>query len=59
MKRFALAGTVCGVLSGMGMLYGSIAENMPKAAWICISIGWLIAVVSQICNYRYFRKKEP
>ncbi len=58
MKRFALIGAVCGVLSGVGMIYGSIVENLSRAAWICISIGWLIAVASQSCNYRYFRKKD-
>ncbi len=58
MKRFALIGAVCGVLSGVGMIYGSIAENMPRAAWICISIGWLIAVAAQISTYSYVRKKD-
>lgn len=59
MKRFSLIGAVCGVLSGAGMIYGSITDgNIPKIVWILISIGWLIAVASQICNYRYFNKKD-
>ncbi len=59
MKRFSLIGAVCGVLSGVGMIYASIVDgNIPKTVWILISIGWFIAVASQICNYRYFNKKD-
>lgn len=57
MKRFALIGAVCGVLSSIGMIYASIADGgVPKVVWMLIAIGWLIAVASQICNYRYFHK---
>lgn len=59
MKRFALIGAVCGVLSGIGMIYASIVDGgIPKAVWMLIAIGWVIAVASQIWNYRYFRKKD-
>ncbi len=59
MKKFSLIGAVCGVLSGLGMIYASIADgNTPKIVWVLISVGWLIAVVSQICNYRYFRNSD-
>ncbi len=59
MKKFALIGAVCGVLSGAGMIYASITDgNIPKIVWILISIGWFIAVASQICNYCYFNRKD-
>ncbi len=57
MKRFSLIGAVCGVLSGAGMIYASLADgHIPRAMWVLISIGWLIAVASQICNACYFNK---
>ncbi len=57
MKRFSLIGAVCGVLSGVGMIYASITDgNIHKIIWILISIGWFIGVASQICNYRHFKK---
>ncbi len=59
MKKFAFIGAVCGVLSGIGMIYAGIVDgNIPKAAWILISIGWLIAVSAQICNCRHLNKKD-
>ncbi len=59
MKRSSLIGAVCGVLSGVGMIYAGMADgNIPKTVWVLISIGWLIAVASQICNYRHFNKKD-
>lgn len=60
MKKFSLIGAVCGILSGAGMIYSAIMDgNIPKILWVLISIGWLVAVVSQICNYRHFSKKDP
>lgn len=58
MKRFSLIGAVCGLFSGAGMIYASIVGKIPSLVWILISIGWFIAVASQIWNYRYFQKKE-
>lgn len=58
MKCFSLIGAICGLFSGVGMIYASIAGKIPSVVWILISIGWSIAVASQICNYRYFQKKE-
>lgn len=59
MKRVSLIGAVCGVLSGAGMIYAGIADgHMPRAMWVLISIGWLIAVASQICNACYFNKNH-
>lgn len=53
MKRLSLIGAVCGVLSGAGMIYASIADgHIPRAVWILISVGWLISVAVQICNYQ-------
>lgn len=59
MKRFSLIGAVCGVLSGAGMIYASLADrHIPRAMWVLISIGWLIAVASQICNACYFNRNH-
>ncbi len=59
MKIFSLIGSGCGVLSGIGMLYAGIVDgNIPKPLWVLISIGWFIAVVSQICSYRHYNKKD-
>ncbi len=59
MKKFSLIGAICGILSGIGMIYAGIVDgNIPKILWILISIGWLIAVASQICNCCNFNKKE-
>ena len=58
MKRFSMIGAVCGLLSGIGMIYASIVGNIPSTVWILISIGWFVAVASQIGNYRYFNKKD-
>ena len=59
MKRFALIGAVCGVLSGAGMIWAGIADgNIPKPVWILISIGWFVSAAAQICNYRHFHKKD-
>ncbi len=59
MKRFSLIGAVCGMLSGIGMIYAGIVDgNIPKTVWILIAIGWFIAVASQICSYRHFSKKD-
>lgn len=59
MKIISLIGTICGILSGMGMIYAGVVDlNIPKTLWILIAIGWFIDVVVQICSYHYFNKKD-
>lgn len=58
MKKFSLIGVLCAVLSGVGMISASIVDNIPRTVWILISIGWCIAIASQIYNYRYFQKRK-
>lgn len=58
-KIIPLIGGVCGVISGIGMIFGAILDgNIPKYAWIIIIIGFLVSGAGNIYNYHYFSKKD-
>jgi len=58
MKIFTIIGGICGILSGIGMIYGGIMDGeMPKYVWLLISTGYFILVVSLIANYIKSGKK--
>lgn len=59
MKTFSYIGAVCGIFSGIGMICNAVTDNnLPKIVWLFISVGWIVAVSSQICNYFHLKKKN-
>ncbi len=54
MKVFSLIGNVCGMFSGLMIIYAAVTDgNIPEAVWPL----WIAAVAAQICSYRRFTKK--
>lgn len=58
MKKFALAGAVCGILAGIGMIAGAILdEKFPKPMWFVIGALTLTAGIANVWAYRKVNRK--
>ncbi|MCR5305642.1 MAG: hypothetical protein K6E36_03995 [Oscillospiraceae bacterium] len=58
MKKFALAGAVCGILAGIGILIAAILdEKFPKPMWFVIGALTLTAGIANIWAYRKVNRK--
>lgn len=56
-KILPLAGGVCGVLSGIGMICGMIWD-IPKFVWLFIAIGYFILAATILWNFYCLNKKK-
>lgn len=55
-KILPIAGGVCGVLSGIGMICGAIWP-MPKFVWVLVTAGFLALSAAVIYNLCQINKK--
>lgn len=55
-KTLPIAGGVCGVLSGIGMICGAV-RPLPKFVWILVAIGFLASAAAIVYNFCQVNKK--
>lgn len=57
-KMFGLSAGVCGILGGIGIIIGSVAEqDFPKPLWIVTAVLCLIGAAGSVINCINLKKK--